>query len=114
MRKAWPMRKVEREKKSNMHACSHCAARHRACRSAVQPHYLRILIDVDLRAGAEWPLAVIYDVSGHYTCTVDRSASGHDPSRPCPVGEKCRIVGTFRKIGQTYSIKTIVSVNHLD
>ena len=62
-----------------------------------------ILIDVDLRAGAEWPLAVIY-----------RSGSGHDPLRPCSVGEKCRIVGTFRKIGQTYSIKTIVSVNHLD
>jgi hypothetical protein len=70
-----------------------------------------ILIDVDLSAGAEWPLAVIYDSSGHYTCTIDRKGSGHDPLRPCSVGEKCRVVGTFRKIGQTYSIRTIVSVD---
>ena len=73
-----------------------------------------ILIDVDLRAGDEWPLAVIYDMTGHYTCTIDRRGSGHDPLRPCSVGEKCRIVGTFRKIGQTYSIRTIVSVDYVD
>ena len=27
--------------------------------------------------------------------------------RGCNVGEKCRVVGTFQKIGQTYSIKII-------
>jgi hypothetical protein len=69
------------------------------------------LVDVDTRPGAKWPLAVIYDVTGQYTCTIDRSWSGHDPLRPCSVGEKCRVVGTFRKVGQTYTIQTILSVD---
>jgi hypothetical protein len=73
-----------------------------------------IHIDVDVRTRAEWPLTVIWDTDGHYACTVDREGSGHDPLRPCSVGEKCRIVGTFRKVGQTYSIRTIVSVDHFD
>jgi hypothetical protein len=34
--------------------------------------------------------------------------------RPCNAGEKCRIVGTFRKIGQTYSIRLINSVDNVD
>jgi hypothetical protein len=73
-----------------------------------------ILVDVDTRARAEWPLAVIYDANGHYTCTIDRTGSGHDPLRPCSAGEKCRVVGSFRKIGQTYSIRTIVSVDRVE
>lgn len=67
------------------------------------------LIDVDTQAKADWPLAMIYDQSGR-VCTVDRGGAGHDPLRPCSVGEKCRVVGTFRKIGQTFTITTIVSV----
>jgi hypothetical protein len=73
-----------------------------------------ILIDVDVRTRAQWPLAVIWDADGNYACTVDREGSGHDPLRPCNAGEKCRIVGTFRKIGQTYSIRLINSVDNVD
>jgi hypothetical protein len=72
------------------------------------------VIDVDTRAKAEWPLAVTYDENGHYTCTVDRAGSGHDPLRPCSVGEKCRVVGSFQKIGHTYSIRMIVSVDRAE
>jgi hypothetical protein len=72
------------------------------------------LVDVDTRSGAQWPLAVIYDEGGHYTCTIDRTGSGHDPLRPCSIGEKCRVIGSFRKVGQTYSIRTIVSVDRVD
>jgi hypothetical protein len=73
-----------------------------------------ILIDVDVRTRAQWPLAVIWDADGNYACTVDREGSRHDPLRPCNAGEKCRIVGTFRKIGQTYSIRLINSVDNVD
>src|SRR5262245_59116533 len=72
------------------------------------------LIDVDVRARADWPLAVIWDTDGKYACTIDREGSGHDPLRGCNVGEKCRVVGTFRKIGQTYSIRTILSVTYVE
>jgi len=65
------------------------------------------LTEVDVRKNADWPLAVIWDTDGKYACTIDRSGSGHDPLRGCNVGEKCRVVGTFQKIGQTYSIKII-------
>jgi hypothetical protein len=109
------MRKVEREKKA---ICALVAIALLGIRpAAAQSDRITctgILIDVDLSARAEWPLAVIYDMSGHYTCTIDRKGSGHDPLRPCSVGEKCRIVSTFRKIGETYSIRTIVSVEYLD
>ena len=60
------------------------------------------LIDLEIKPGAEWPLAVIYDVIGRYACSIDRTGSGHDPLSPCSLGEKCRITGTYRKIGQTY------------
>ena len=73
-----------------------------------------ILIDVDMRTNAEWPLAVIYDADGHYTCTIDRTGSGHEPLKPCSAGEKCRVVGTFRKVGHTYSIRIIDSVDRAD
>jgi hypothetical protein len=72
------------------------------------------LIDVDLTARAQWPLAVIWDTNGNYACTIDRAWSGHDPLRPCNIGERCRVVGTFRKIGQTYSIKTIDRVEWIE
>ena len=72
------------------------------------------LVDVAIRARDEWPLAVIYDADGGYTCTIDRTGAGHDPLRPCSVGEKCRVIGTFRKVGQTYSIRMIVSVDRAD
>jgi hypothetical protein len=65
------------------------------------------LMEVDVRKGADWPLAVIWDTDGKYACTIDRGGAGHDPLRGCNVGEKCRVVGTFQKIGQTYSIKII-------
>jgi hypothetical protein len=69
------------------------------------------LMDVDVRKNADWPLAVIWDTDGKYACTIDRGGAGHDPLRPCNVGEKCRVVGTFQKIGETYSIKII---DHLE
>jgi hypothetical protein len=72
------------------------------------------LVDVDLRARADWPLAVIYDAAGGYACTIERTGSGHDPLRPCSVGEQCRVVGSYRKIGQTYSIRAISSVARAD
>jgi hypothetical protein len=69
------------------------------------------LIDVQISPKALWPLAVIYDASGNYTCTIDRGSAEHDPMRPCNVGEKCRVVGTYRMIGATYSVKTIDAVS---
>lgn len=70
------------------------------------------LIDIDLKRLSDFPLAVIYDATGGYTCLIDRSGSGHDPLRPCEVGGKCRVVGAFsRKVGQTYTIRTLVSVD---
>ena len=70
----------------------------------------RPLIDVQLSPEAAWALAVIHDAASNRTCTVERAGAGHDPMRPCNVGEKCQVVGTFRMIGATYSIQTIVSV----
>jgi len=75
------------------------------------------LIDVWLKPKGEWPLPVIYDATGGYTCTIDRTGAGHDPMRPCSVGEKCRIVGTYRMFGvgeqRTYAIQTIIELNNL-
>jgi hypothetical protein len=74
-----------------------------------------ILIDIDLKPRADFPLAVIYDATGGYTCLIDRSGSGHDPLRPCEAGRKCRVVGAFsRKVGQTYTIRTLVSVDQVE
>ena len=67
-----------------------------------------ILIYVWLKPRAEWPLAVIYDATDHFTCTIDRQNHGHD-MKPCAAGEKCRVVGMARVFGyeeqgfQTYS-----------
>jgi len=72
------------------------------------------LVDVWLRANAGWPLGVIYDADGHYACAIDRSGAGHEPLKPCSFGEKCRVVGVFRKVGETYWIRTIVSVDRAE
>jgi hypothetical protein len=56
---------------------------------------------------------VIYDPGGRYTCMIDRTGSGHYPL-PCSAGEKCRVVGTFRKVGQLYSIRRIVLVHRAE
>jgi len=69
------------------------------------------LIDVDLSSRASFPLAVIYDASGNYTCVIDRSGAGHDPLRPCSAPDTCRVVGIARKIGNTYHIRELISVD---
>jgi hypothetical protein len=77
---------------------------------------INVYVKPHINAQHDWPLAIIYDVSGDYTCTIDRSGSGHDPLQPCSAGEKCRVVGTFeRKIkgeyAKTYLINTLISVD---
>jgi len=73
------------------------------------------LVDVWTRKNAERPLAVIYDVSGKYACTIDRTGARHDPMRPCSFGEKCRVTGIYRMLGlgeqKTYSIQAITNVD---
>jgi hypothetical protein len=76
---------------------------------------LNVYVKPHINAQRDWPLAIIYDESGGYACTIDRSGSGHDPLRPCNAGEKCRVVGTYeRKVkgdyAQTYLIGTLISV----
>jgi hypothetical protein len=71
------------------------------------------LIDVWLKPKAEWPLAVIYDASGGYTCSIDRTGARHDPMRPCSAGEMCRVTGIYQKLrDQTYAIQTIINLNN--
>ena len=62
------------------------------------------LIDVDVKPGAVWPLAVVYDIEGRRACVIDRLNAGHDPLRgACNVGEGCTVSGIIgRKIGETY------------
>jgi hypothetical protein len=71
------------------------------------------LVDIQTRA-VGWPLAVIYDASSRRTCMVDRAGAEHDPMKPCHVGETCRISGSYRRVGNTYSIQTITSVDRAD
>jgi hypothetical protein len=47
------------------------------------------LIDVWLKPKDAWPLAVIYDERGKYTCAIDRGNAGHDPLQPCAAGDRC-------------------------
>jgi hypothetical protein len=72
-----------------------------------------VLTEAETRSSA-WPLGIIHDVGGHYICTIDRAASGHDALKPCSVGDKCRVIGTFHKVGPTYSIQTIISVDRTE
>src|SRR3954466_1395917 len=71
------------------------------------------LIDVDTSPRASWPLAAIRDTKGGHVCTIDRTGSGHDPLRPCNVGETCRVVGTARKVRNTFQIKTLIDVDNV-
>jgi hypothetical protein len=61
-----------------------------------------------------WPLGIIHDANGHYLCTIDRNKAGRDPLEPCSVGNKCRVIGTFHKVGQIYSIQTIISADRAE
>jgi hypothetical protein len=71
------------------------------------------LIDVLLKPKAEWPLAVIYDANGGYTCSIDRTGARHDPMRPCSAGKMCRVTGIYQKFrDQTYAIETIINLNN--
>ena len=66
-----------------------------------------LLVDVDLKPNAS-PLAVIYDEEQHRVCTIDRTGSGHDPLKHCLSGTLCWVRGTYQKVGNTYSIRTIL------
>jgi hypothetical protein len=68
-----------------------------------------ILTETETSTSA-WPLGVIQDTNGHYFCTIDRGASGRDLLKACSLGDKCRVIGTFQKVGHTYSIVRVVSV----
>jgi hypothetical protein len=78
------------------------------------------LVDVWLTPKGSWPLAVIYDAAGKYTCSISREGAGHDPLKLCSAGERCQITGSFRKFGYetldsvTYSIQKIDSIERLD
>jgi len=71
------------------------------------------LIDIQARTIGR-PLAVIYDADARRTCTIDRAEAEQDPIKPCSAGERCRVSGTYRRVGNTYSIHTIISVDRAD
>jgi hypothetical protein len=77
------------------------------------------LVDVWLKPKDRWPLAVIFDEAGNYTCSIDRGSAGHDPLKPCAAGERCRITGSTRKhegyAGKdpTFSIQLLDSVERI-
>jgi hypothetical protein len=66
-----------------------------------------MLIDVDIDARADFPMAVVYDADERRACVLDRGGAGHDPLKGyCSVSEKCRLSGSyFKKIGQTYYMR---------
>jgi hypothetical protein len=72
-----------------------------------------ILTEAETRTSA-WPLGVIQDTNGYYFCTIDRTASGHDLLKACSLGDKCRVIGTFQKVGPTYSIVRVISVTRAE
>jgi hypothetical protein len=73
-----------------------------------------VLVDFQTNPLAAFPTAVIYDAQGGYACLIDRGQAGHDPLRPCTAGQGCLLVGTYKsKIGQTYIIDRLVSVDIL-
>src|ERR1700751_1041950 len=71
------------------------------------------LMDIQTRSKG-LPLAVVYDADARRTCTIDRADAEQDPMKPWSVGEICRVNGTYRRVGNTYSILTIISVDRLD
>jgi hypothetical protein len=70
-----------------------------------------IVTEAETRTSA-WPLSVIQDTGNHYVCTIDRTAARD--LKPCSLGGKCRVIGTFHKVGQTYSIEKIISVDRAE
>jgi hypothetical protein len=72
-----------------------------------------MLTEAETRTSA-WPVEVIQDTSGHYFCTIDRSASGHDLLKACSRGGKCGVIETFHKVGPTYSILRIISAGRTE
>jgi hypothetical protein len=71
------------------------------------------LMDIQTRTTG-WPLAVVYDADARRTCTIDRADADQDPMKPCSAGERCRVNGTYRRVGNTYLILTIISVDRAD
>jgi hypothetical protein len=69
-----------------------------------------ILIEVDMIAGAAFPMAVVYDNTDELntrTCVLDVGRAGHWPLKgACSTGEKCILSGPyFKKIGNTYYMR---------
>jgi hypothetical protein len=69
-----------------------------------------ILIEVDMKAGADFPMAVVYDnrdEANPHTRVLDLGHAGHWPLRgACWVGETCMLMGPyFKKIGNTYYLR---------
>lgn len=79
--------------------------------SAQQPRITcsGMLIEVDMKASADFPMAVVYDnqVDPPRTCVLDVGRAGHWPLRgACTVGEKCLISGPYyRRINNTYYMR---------
>jgi hypothetical protein len=68
-----------------------------------------ILIEMDMNADADFPMAVVYDntESPSRTCVLDLGHAGHWPLKgACYTGEKCVLSGPyFKKIGNTYYMR---------
>ena len=55
-------------------------------------------------------------VDADRTCSVSTRGSGHDPLKPCTLGQQCRVTGTYsRKIDQfdrtLYVVRTLKTVD---
>ena len=77
-----------------------------------------VLIEVDMKPGADFPMTVIYDdtdASSIHTCVLDVGRAGHWPLRgSCEPGEKCTITGPyFKKIGSTYYMRAWDKAEHV-
>ncbi len=68
-----------------------------------------VLVEVDMVATADFPMAVVYDDSGipSRTCVLDLGHAGHSPLRGvCQPGMRCRFTGPyFKRIGNTYYMR---------
>jgi hypothetical protein len=60
------------------------------------------LINVWLNKKAMWPIAIIVDEETKNVCVIDRGKAGHDPLRPCNVGQKCYVHGVWRRLSPDY------------
>jgi hypothetical protein len=68
-----------------------------------------VLIEIDMDADADFPMAVVYDntESPSRTCVLDLGHTAHWPLKgACYAGEKCILTGPyFKKIGNTYYMR---------